>query len=88
MSGLSSTALRAKRFLIYVPIKMSSKNAVTFWQDPYEEMQSLSGKVMALFSCDDTDDSSQNQAKIAESLDFSVAPCFKIKKNADHRDTQ
>jgi len=43
---------------------------------------------MAHFSCDDTDNSSQNQAKIAESLDFSVALCFKIKKNAAHHDTQ
>jgi hypothetical protein len=43
--------------------------------------------VTALFSCDDTDDSSQNQAKIAESLDFSVALYFQVKKNADHHDT-
>ena len=42
--------------------------------------------MMALFSCGGTDDSLQNQAKIAESLDFSVALDFKIKKNADHHD--
>jgi len=51
-------------------------------------MQSLSGKVMGHFSCDDTDDGLQNQAKIAESLDRSVALCFKVKKNADHQDIQ
>jgi len=43
---------------------------------------------MALFSCDDTDDSSHNQAKIAESLDFSVALYIKVNKNDDHHDTQ
>jgi len=42
---------------------------------------------MAFSSCDDTDDGLQKQAKISESLDFSVAPFFKIKKNADHHDT-
>jgi len=56
--------------LIYVHIKMPSKNGITFWHVPYKESQSISGKVMADFSCDDTDDGSQIQAKIAESFDF------------------
>jgi len=43
---------------------------------------------MALLTSDDTDDGSQIQLKIAEYLDFSVALCFKIKKNPDHHDTQ
>jgi len=43
---------------------------------------------VALFNCDDPDDGLQNQAKIAESLDFSVALCFKMKKIADHYDIQ
>jgi len=42
---------------------------------------------MALLSCGDTDDSSQKQAKIAESLDFSVALYVKVNKNDDHHDT-
>ena len=65
---------------------MPSKTVITFLHDPYEESQSSSGKAMALFSCDNTDDSLQNQAKVATSLDISVALYFKIKKNADHHD--
>jgi len=42
--------------------------------------------LQALFSYDDTGDGLQNQAKVAKSLDFSVALDFKIKKNADHHD--
>jgi hypothetical protein len=34
------------------------------------------------------DDGLQTQSKIVECLDFSVALCFKVKKNADHHDTQ
>jgi len=43
---------------------------------------------MALLSCGGTDDSSQKQAKIAESLDFSVALYIKVNKNDDYHDTQ
>jgi len=43
---------------------------------------------MPLFSCDDKDDGLQNQAQVAKSLDISVALYFKVKKNADHHDTQ
>jgi hypothetical protein len=43
---------------------------------------------MPLFSCDDIDDSLQNQAKVAKCLDILVALYFKVKKNADHHDTQ
>jgi len=38
--------------------------------------------------CDDIDDGLQNQAQVAKSLDISVALYFKVKKNADHHDTQ
>ena len=67
---------------------MPSKNVIKFRHDPYKESQSFSGKVMPLFSCDDIDDSLQNQAQVAKSLDISVALYFKVKKNADHHDTQ
>ena len=45
-------------------------------------------KVMPPFSCDDIDDGLQNQAQVAKSLDTSVTLYFKVKKNADHHDTQ
>jgi len=43
---------------------------------------------MPLFGCDDIDDGLQNQAQVAKSLDISVALYFKVKRNADHHDTQ
>jgi len=43
---------------------------------------------MPVFSSDDMDDGLQNQAQVAKSLDISVALYFKVKKNADHHDTQ
>lgn len=88
MSRHSSTALCAEWFLIYVPIKMPSKNAIKFWHDPYKESQSFTDKFTPLFSCDDIDDGLQNQAQVVKSLDFSVALYFKVKKNADHHYTQ
>jgi len=43
---------------------------------------------MPVFSCDDMDDGLQNQAQVATSLDISVALYFKVKKHADHHNTQ
>jgi len=75
--------------LIDVPIKMQNKNSIKFWHDLYKGSQSFTGKVDAsLQLCDDIDDGLQNQAQVAKSLDISVALYFKVKKNADHHDTQ
>jgi len=43
---------------------------------------------MPVFIFDDIDDGLQNQAQVTKSLDISVALYFKVKKNADHHDTQ
>ena len=85
---LECLTLRAEWFLIYVPIKMPSKNAIKFLHDPYKELQNFTDKVMPFFSCDDIDDGLQNQPQVAKYLDISVALCFKVKKNVDHHDTQ
>ena len=50
--------------------------------------KNFTDKVMPPFSCDDIDDGLQNQAQVAKSLDTSVTLYFKVKKNADHHDTQ
>ena len=88
MLRLSGTASCAERFSIYVHIKMPSKNAIKFWHDPDKESQTFTDKAMPVFSSDDMDDGLQNQAQVAKSLDISVALYFKVKRNADHHDTQ
>jgi hypothetical protein len=75
-------------FFIYAPIQVPGKNAITFLHDPGKDFWSFWGKVMPILSCDGADDYWQNQAQVTKSIGISGACLFKVKKNADHCNTQ